>query len=70
VFFSAVGAFKRDGVAAPRGGFIVASFDASLVPTSMGITGMGGGANGAGGGGFLAELCGVTEFAAVSALGD
>jgi hypothetical protein len=65
-----VGALEWDRVAAAGGGFVISSFDAALVSTSVGIASVGGGAYGAGGGGFFAELDGVSELATVAALSD
>jgi hypothetical protein len=66
----AVGAFKRNDVTAPGCGFVVSSFNTALVSTVVGITGVGGRANRAGGGGFFAELGWVAKHSAVAALGD
>jgi len=65
-----VGAFQWDGVASPGCCFIVSSLKAALISTTMGITGVGGRANRAGGGGFLTELGWVAKLAAVAALSD
>jgi hypothetical protein len=54
VLIVAVRALERDCVAAARRGFVVATFDAPLVSTSVGVSGVGGRADGTCWGGFLA----------------
>jgi hypothetical protein len=70
VLVPAVWAFKQDSVAATRFGFVVTSFNTTLVTTTVGIVGVGGRADRAGGGVFFAELSWVAELAAVAALGN
>jgi len=66
----AVGAFEWDSFVAGWGGLVITSFDTALISTSVGVAGVGGGADGAGRGGFFAKLGRVSKFAAVAALGD
>jgi hypothetical protein len=66
----AIGAFEGDGVAAAWDWFVVSSFNATLVPTSMGFSGVVSGANRAGGKVLFTHLDGVAKFVTFSALTD
>jgi hypothetical protein len=70
MFVPTIGALEGYCIAAARGGFVVASFDAPFIAAPMGIPGVAGRADGAGWEIFFAELSGVAELAAIAALGD
>jgi hypothetical protein len=70
MFAMTVGAFEGNGIAAGREELYIATFHTTVVATSMGFPGVSARADWAGWEFLLAELCMVTKFGAVAALGN
>ena len=68
MFVTTVGTFEGNGLATIGDWFVVTAFDATLITAPVSLSGVTSGANGASWKVFFAELRGVAELAAVSAL--